>query len=546
VVSAIGGATDQLLSHASQYGERTTSVGIAALAAIGEARAAALLTLALDRAGVPANTLDAAAIGLSTLGDQLNSSPHTVNIDAIKAAFADAPVLVVPGFVGRDALGRATLLGRGGSDFTAVYIAAALSCECVLVKDVDALFDRDPSVDPVHAQRLIEANYDDVLALSEGIVQHKAVRFVQERGVRVSIARVGHHAGTVIHGGPTKRGEVGVRTRSRPLRVVVLGVGAVGKGVVDHILRLPDIFQLVAVIARNVAKAQSNVGAAVRVLSDPIKAAQTLECDIIVEALGGIEPATAAIHAALERSIHVVSANKAAIAASLTSLRAFASVKNAQLRFSAAVGGGVPVLERVRAIALHSDIVEVRGVINGTTNFVLDRLHAGVAFKDAVLAAQQAGLAEADPSSDLDGWDASYKLMLIADAAWGSVVPLDRIHRESIRAIDTQQARQASESGQVYRVIASLVRDSHGEVCGDVRPVRVQRDDPLARATDEHNCVLIRTRDGAQHVLRGRGAGRFPTAESVLGDLLDLATDFASPRASTNQTQTLIAEGINR
>ncbi len=209
VVSAIGSTTDALLARAAAFGQRN-AVGVASLVATGEATAVALLALALDRAGVEANALDAGAVGLTTTDRTLDADPTSVDTGAIRAALADRPVLVVPGFLGRDSLGRTTLLGRGGSDFSALYIAAALGAPCVLLKDVDALYDRDPAVDPRHARRLVTASYDDVLQLSEGIVQHKAVRFARERGVSVSIGAIGRPVGTTICAGPTVLGGLAI------------------------------------------------------------------------------------------------------------------------------------------------------------------------------------------------------------------------------------------------------------------------------------------------------------------------------------------------
>lgn len=524
VVSAVGATTNHLLAHASRYGRRVSEVGLAALAATGEARSAALLTLALDRAGVPCEVLDAGAIDLRTTGEVCDATPVRVDVEAIERALARSGVLVVPGFVGRDDAGRATLLGRGGSDFTAVFLAGALGCACVLVKDVDALFDRDPALDPQHARRLQEASYDDVLSLSEGIVQHKAVRFAKQRGVSIGIARVGHEVGTIVHARATKHGAVGVAQARPPMRVALLGLGTVGLGVYEHLDRLSDLFEVTHVVVRDEARASDLVRGSVRVDTDPLAIARQADCDVIVEALGGVEPALHAIRTALSRGVHVVSANKAAIASDVKGLHALALERSAQLAYSASVGGGVPVLERVRAITKSEQIVEVSGVLNGTCNFVLDQLSRGATLDAAVKAAQDAGFAEADPSADLDGVDAANKLSLIAHAAWGVVLPIDQIARSSVRSITRDQVASARTHGRTYRAIATVRREAD-KVTASVAAREVDSDSPFASAREEDNCVLIKTAQGTQHVLRGRGAGRFPTAESVVGDLLALARE---------------------
>lgn len=201
VVSAIGGATDALLAHAKTYGERTNVFALAAYVATGESQAVALLGLALSRAGLDAEVLDAASLGLRTEGPALDARLVSVDARAVGAALARAAVLLVPGFVGRDAAGRTTLLGRGGSDLTALFLAAQLGSRCRLVKDVDGLYDRDPAK-PVAAgppaRRYERVSWDEVLALDEGIVQHKAVRYAREHCLAFEVGCLAARHATVV------------------------------------------------------------------------------------------------------------------------------------------------------------------------------------------------------------------------------------------------------------------------------------------------------------------------------------------------------------
>lgn len=203
VVSAIGGATDSLLAHAKQFGTGETSDhhahALAAYVATGESQAVALLGLACAWGGLDAEVLDAGAIGLRTCGEPLDSSPVSLDDSLLAAALQRAPVVIVPGFVGRDAHGRATLLGRGGSDLTALFIAQKLGARCRLLKDVDGLYDRDPAgPDGLLARRYDRIAWDDVLALDEGIVQHKAVRFARASGLSFEVGRAGAGGGTIV------------------------------------------------------------------------------------------------------------------------------------------------------------------------------------------------------------------------------------------------------------------------------------------------------------------------------------------------------------
>jgi homoserine dehydrogenase len=307
VVSAFAGETDRLLAKARSFGDSVDEHTIAALVATGEAHAVALLSLALDRAGVPANSVDPGAISLRTHGAPLDSDPIAIHTSAIERLLADRPVLVVPGFIGRDHLNRAALLGRGGSDFSALYIAAALKCPCVLLKDVDAIYDSDPASNH-DARRFVQAHYDDVLKLPEGIVQHKAVRFAKQHGVSLHIGAIGRPVGTVI-GAHASRMGAPARESIRPLRVALLGLGTVGRGVYEHALRLPHALQVTAIGVRDVSKHDVPAG----LLSTDVLAVAASGADIVVETMGGLHPAREAILAALEHGSHVVTANKTVV-----------------------------------------------------------------------------------------------------------------------------------------------------------------------------------------------------------------------------------------
>lgn len=207
VVSALGDSTDRLLARARLDADskgQADEPSTAALLATGEATTVALLGLALAKAGTPASVLDAAAIGLRTEGPLLDSRAVDLDRAAVHRALARRPVIVVPGFIGRDEFGQTTLLGRGGSDLTALFLAGELFADqCVLLKDVDGLYDRDPSEDRAGARRYLRANYDDVLKLEGGIVQHKAVRYARDRRTQFTVAAPGRFDGTLIWGGDT-------------------------------------------------------------------------------------------------------------------------------------------------------------------------------------------------------------------------------------------------------------------------------------------------------------------------------------------------------
>ena len=295
------------------------------------------------------------------------------------------------------------------------------------------------------------------------------------------------------------------------LRAVLLGCGVVGGGVVTA---LPQGIQLSGVLARG---RRDGIPARTPIFSalDDLK---TLRPNLVIETLPDGKLAEGALDWAVSIGAHVVTANKA-VAARRPDLAAKASQQGTAFLCSAAVGGGVPVLETIARLR-HSDtqIVDISGVLNGTSNFVLDRLADGETLSGAVRAAQLAGFAEADPGADLDGLDAANKLRLIARQAWGVNLAPDHIETQSIRDLPTGAARSAARAGRCLRQVARLARQ--GNTLGArVKLEALALDDPLARARLEGNVVVLKSVDRPPLILSGKGAGRIPTAASMIGDI---------------------------
>ena len=212
----------------------------------------------------------------------------------------------------------------------------------------------------------------------------------------------------------------------------------------------------------------------------------------------------------------------------------------ARLSFSAAVGGAVPVLERISRLAQRLDIEGIDGVLNGTCNYVLDRLAEGCEFSGAVREAQDRGFAEEDPSLDLTGKDSAYKLAVTAAVAFGAMLDPESIPCEGIDGLSTQEVQHAAQSGLALRLVARLTRTADGWAAR-VAPTPVPQDDPLAPARGEENVVVIRTRDGKTEVLHGKGAGRWPTTISVVADLLDLYRRRTRSRVAVDDSKAAVA-----
>jgi homoserine dehydrogenase len=530
VVSAFGTTTDDLLKRAEQLGLPPSPGAVAALLATGEAAASALLTLALQRSGLPATLLDAHTARLATRGDLLDAELVSASSDRIRRALRDS-IVVLPGFVGRDQAGRTAVLGRGGSDLTAVFLARELGGSCRLVKDVDGLYTADPA--RPDARRFATASWETALRVGNGVVQPKAIHLAQDARIALEITAAGPFAGTLIGPGPDR---LAPPERPRPrLRVALLGCGTVGGGVLERLLARPDLFRVTGVAVRDRERTRRS-GLPHRLLAAGPVALAEGEADVVVELLGSREPARRAVVRALELGKSVVTANKALLAEEIDSLERLAARRGARLLYSAAVGGALPALEAVRRLA--GRIRAVSGVLNGTCNYVLDRLSAGDSFETAVAAARTAGFAEADPALDLDGSDAAQKLALLAREAFGMTPRWDTIPRLGIAGLDPAALEAVARRGRAVRLVALAERTPAG-LRASVRPLEVSGSHPFAKTFGAGNTLRIETTDGAVLDLSAQGAGRWPTCEAVLADLYDL---IAARHESVGATETAEAE----
>lgn len=518
VVSALHGATDRLLARAAKYGQSPNESAVATLVATGELTSASLIGLALDRSGVPAEVLDAAAIGLRSEGSRLDGALTGVDVGAVRATLARVPVLVVPGFIARDEQGHTTLLGRGGSDLTALFLAHRLCARCRLIKDVPGVFEHDPKAGG--ARRYARLSWDDLAAIGGKVVQPKTAAFAREHRVTFEVGAILRSEATVVGPGESRLAELS-RGQSRPIRVALLGHGTVGAGVARAIRRQPERFRLAAVAVRNPDK-PGHAAIPRRLITTDAIVAATGDADVVVEAIGGIEPARSLIEAALLAGKHVVSANKAVLAAHGQELSRLAEIRGVRLSYSAAVGGSVPVIEAVRdAVERGIGVSSIQAVLNGTTNFVLERTGEGATFEGAITEAQDLGFAEADPTRDLSGQDASDKIALLAREAWGS-------DPESVNRVPVTHAPAPSE-GRVKQV-ATLTRDDV-RIRATVRPEVIPDSHPLTAVRRECNGALIQFDDGMSRFISGKGAGRWPTTEAVVADLLDTHRAIAESEA---------------
>jgi len=521
VVSAFGNTTDELTQRALSVCEQPDDELVAVLLATGEATSSVLLGLALNRSGIPASVLDAEQAGLRTDGPVLDANLTSVDTGRVLKALTRG-VVVLPGFVGKSSSGKTALLGRGGSDLTALFLAQRLGGTCRLIKDVDGLYTSDPnSQSGPSAARFTRVSYRTAARVGGAVVQRKAIEFAERERLGFSVSSVGSCRATVV--GPHADSAALSELPARPLRVALLGCGTVGGGVYQRLAALPELFSVLAVGTRNVEQAVER-GVPVKVITPHLEALIAEPVDVVIELLGGIEPARTLISDALRLGRSVVTANKALLATDLTKLQRLAS-NNATLRYSATVGGVVPALEAISRVRRRASLHSISGVLNGTTNFILDELANGSDLSEAIVAAQRNGYAERNPKLDLDGSDAAQKLVLLARAAFDVDLPLRSITKQGIESLATEKIRDAKNKGRITRLVAECRRVSGGLVAS-VSPIELPPDHPLARVSGVENRLLIQSQTGKSWEVSGRGAGRWPTTEAVLADLFDLRRDM--------------------
>lgn len=519
VVSAFEGTTDALLARTEKYGPDGNDHAVATLLATGEAVTAALLSSALKRSGVHSKILAPHQVGILTKGDPLDGEIVDANVEAVDQAL-DGSIVIVSGFVGVNAGGDTTLLGRGGTDLTALYLANELGARCVLVKDVEGLFESNPAASSVRPRRFSTVSYRTTLERGGELVQPKAVEFAAEQGLDFEIASLGSGVATFVGDLEDSFASDVAEELRRPLKVALLGCGVVGFGVYERLRAMPQKFEITGVVNLRRERAVERGIEPTLIRGDAVELIEG-DCDVVVELIGGKHAAGQFIRHALSNGKGVVSANKALISENDISLHKLADSADVSLRYSAAVGGVLPALETAQRLARTSRPTLIRGIINGTSNFICGRLEDGEDFQDSVKAAQAAGFAEADPTLDIDGSDAAQKLVLLARNAFGSDIVFDDIPRRGLEIASGAEALAARDSGRSFRVVAECRADG-GEVTASVAAVSLDASDPLANIHGAENLLLFETEDGGRHLIRGRGAGRYATAEAVLGDIFDI------------------------
>ncbi len=318
-----------------------------------------------------------------------------------------------------------------------------------------------------------------------------------------------------------------------PIGVGVLGFGTVGSGVYRMLQdnaeaissKAGATFEVKQIAVRDLSKhreAPSNL-----VTDDPWQVVNRPDVQVVLELMGGLEPAAELVEAALKNGKNVVTANKELIAKHGSRLVQLARSRSLDLHYEAAVGGGIPIVQPLKHQLAGNDVLKMMGILNGTTNYILTKMAQGDADYDQALAEAQAnGYAEADPKADVEAYDAVYKIAILASIAYGQQVPTTQVYREGITQIRKADIIIADQLGYTIKLIAVAEPMGDGRILARVHPALLSKRHPLANVNDVYNALWFNGDFVGDVLLAGRGAGANPTASAIIGDLIDVARNI--------------------
>ena len=325
-------------------------------------------------------------------------------------------------------------------------------------------------------------------------------------------------------------------TNSKNLKVGMLGCGVVGSNVArllhedsgDFAARSGATLTLAKVAVKNVSAKRDHVPASI-ITSDALSVVNDPSIDIIIEVMGGIEPARELLLAAIKNGKSVITANKALLGLHGAELFEAADKNGVDLYYEAAVGGAIPILRPLRESIVGDHVHRVMGIVNGTTNYILTKMdEEGSAFADVLKEAQALGFAEADPTADIEGHDAAAKAAILAGLAFHTRVTTKDVSCEGISKISARDVAVAREMDHVIKLLAIAELTADQQVSVRVHPTLISRQHPLASVRNAFNAVFVEAESAGELMFYGRGAGGAPTASAVLGDLIAIARNKTS------------------
>lgn len=312
------------------------------------------------------------------------------------------------------------------------------------------------------------------------------------------------------------------------IQIGLLGFGTVGSGVAELIQknqntitkRLGENIEIKKILVRNLNKKRL-FSSEEKITDDPAKILGDNEISIIVELIGGDEPALTYIREALLAGKHVVTANKEVISKHGKELLDLAQKQGVNLFFEASVGGGIPIIRPMKQCLAANEVIKIMGILNGTTNYILTQMtEKNKSFEEALREAQKEGYAESDPAADINGSDAARKLAILSSIAFNSRITPDQVYTEGIDSVNLTDINYAKELG--YRIKLVAIGKRHGnEVEVSVTPILLKEKHPLASVSGAFNAILVEGNAVGRVMFYGQGAGKMPTASAVVADIMD-------------------------
>ena len=330
---------------------------------------------------------------------------------------------------------------------------------------------------------------------------------------------------------------------NKKIKIGLIGLGTVGSGVFKTLKSFGNV-EVTKIAVKNISKLRNIEGLNNSIVTDkPFEVVNDPDIDIVVELIGGIEPAFELIKTAIKNGKHIVTANKELLAKKGEELFNFAKEYNKVILYEAAIAGGIPIIMPIKTILAGNKITRIEAILNGTTNYILTKMDVQGASYDCVLKeAQELGYAEADPTGDVEGFDAAYKITTLATLAFKKRIKIENVYREGITKIRAQDMHAANDLGYKIKLIASAYLDEDNNADVRVHPMLVSKKSTLAHIDYVTNAVSLSGHPMGSITLSGPGAGEFPTASSVVGDILAIAaevgkTDYLLPMMRCNHSE---------
>lgn len=337
---------------------------------------------------------------------------------------------------------------------------------------------------------------------------------------------------------------------NKKIKIGLIGLGTVGSGVFKTLQNFKNV-EVVKIAVHNKNKKRNIEGLDESIITDDAyEVVNNPEIQIVAELVGGINPAFDLIKTAIKNEKHIVTANKELLAKHGEELFNFAEENNKVVLYEAAIAGGIPLIMPIKTILAGNKITKIKAILNGTTNYILTKMDVqGASYIDVLKEAQELGYAEADPTGDVEGFDAAYKITTLATIAFGKRIKIENVYREGITKISPDDMKAANEMGYKIKLIASaeLNEDSKADV--RVHPMLVPKTKTLAHIDYVTNAVSLSGHPVGDVTLSGPGAGEFPTASSVVGDILAIAseidkTDYLLPMMRCNHHENAVMTPI--